>query len=273
KICGAFTLEKTLRKHHAKAAFTLAETLITLAIIGVVAAMTIPAVLNHGKRVGYRTAAFKAMSTLNDAIILYRSEYGEPAKCAYWDTNPYSSTGTCTAQCTGYTEEGNCQGHTCKETGGSLPSDYSGNFGDCKKLFDFFTENLNITKYCTSDAYENGCIPYYGGNDTVYLSKNPSADSVAVNKSTSGCAGFRQSNILSRRAFVTNDGLIYVPYSYFTPIFIVDTNGFAGPNRFGYDLIFLTFKAKLGDDPKVFTGGCEIVESGGITTSKLLYNR
>ncbi|MCD8024380.1 MAG: type II secretion system GspH family protein [Candidatus Gastranaerophilales bacterium] len=54
-----------LRKTKYFIAFTLAETLITLAIIGVVAAMTIPAVINRTHRKELQTAFMKQYSELN----------------------------------------------------------------------------------------------------------------------------------------------------------------------------------------------------------------
>ncbi len=48
--------------------FTLAEVLITLAVIGVVAALTIPAVLNNAGAVQYKSSVKKAAATLNSAI-------------------------------------------------------------------------------------------------------------------------------------------------------------------------------------------------------------
>lgn len=49
-------------------AFTLAETLITLAIIGVVAAITIPSLMQSSKDQQFTTAAKKAYSTLSSAV-------------------------------------------------------------------------------------------------------------------------------------------------------------------------------------------------------------
>ena len=51
-------------------AFTLAEVLITLGIIGVVAAMTMPTLLNSTQGAQYRTAYKKALSVLSQAIVL-----------------------------------------------------------------------------------------------------------------------------------------------------------------------------------------------------------
>lgn len=51
-------------------AFTLAEVLITLGIIGVVAAMTMPTLLNSTQGAQYRTAYKKALSVLSQAVVL-----------------------------------------------------------------------------------------------------------------------------------------------------------------------------------------------------------
>ncbi len=53
-----------------KNAFTLAEVLITLGIIGVVAAMTMPTLLNSTQGAQYRTAFKKALSVLSQAVVL-----------------------------------------------------------------------------------------------------------------------------------------------------------------------------------------------------------
>ena len=53
-----------------KKAFTLAEALIVLVIIGVIAALTIPAILANTEQHEYKTALKKAVSMLNQAIEL-----------------------------------------------------------------------------------------------------------------------------------------------------------------------------------------------------------
>ncbi|MCD8024245.1 MAG: type II secretion system GspH family protein, partial [Candidatus Gastranaerophilales bacterium] len=57
-------------------AFTLAETLITLAIIGVVAAMTIPSVLNHYQKQETIAKLKKAYTTLNQVMQLSELDNG-----------------------------------------------------------------------------------------------------------------------------------------------------------------------------------------------------
>lgn len=58
-------------------AFTLAEVLITLAIIGVVAALAMPAVLSNVQQTEFRTGLRKAISVLNSAITLNIALEGE----------------------------------------------------------------------------------------------------------------------------------------------------------------------------------------------------
>lgn len=53
-----------------KKGFTLAEVLITLGIIGVVAAMTMPTLMNSTNGAQYRTAYKKALSVLSQAVVL-----------------------------------------------------------------------------------------------------------------------------------------------------------------------------------------------------------
>ena len=53
-----------------RSGFTLAEVLITLVIIGVIAAMTIPTLMNNTNSQEYRTGIKKAISMLNQAITM-----------------------------------------------------------------------------------------------------------------------------------------------------------------------------------------------------------
>ena len=60
-----------------KKAFTLAEVLITLAIIGVVAALTIPSVISNTQQQEFKTGLRKAVSVLNQAITMNMALDGE----------------------------------------------------------------------------------------------------------------------------------------------------------------------------------------------------
>ena len=58
-------------------AFTLAEVLITLAIIGVVAAISIPSVISNSQQQEFKTGLRKAVSVLNSAITMNMAIDGE----------------------------------------------------------------------------------------------------------------------------------------------------------------------------------------------------
>lgn len=61
-----------------KKAFTLAEVLITLAVIGVVATLTIPVLMQNADEKATVTALKKAYATLSQAYKLAEQEYGTP---------------------------------------------------------------------------------------------------------------------------------------------------------------------------------------------------
>lgn len=57
--------------------FTLAEVLITLGIIGVVAAMTLPALIQRNNNKVVETRLKKFYSAINQAIMLAENDYGD----------------------------------------------------------------------------------------------------------------------------------------------------------------------------------------------------
>lgn len=62
-----------------KKAFTLAEVLITLGIIGIVAAMTLPSVIGHYRKKEIALRLKKFSSTFNNALHMAVAEYGDPS--------------------------------------------------------------------------------------------------------------------------------------------------------------------------------------------------
>ncbi len=70
-----------------KVAFTLAEVLITLGIIGVVAAMTIPSLVQKYKEKQRVTQLKKAYSVLNQAFLMAVNDYGTPDEWELTVTN------------------------------------------------------------------------------------------------------------------------------------------------------------------------------------------
>ena len=75
-----------------KSAFTLAEVLITLGIIGVVAALTIPSIINKIKHKELESGFQKAYSTFSQGIINMKREDGEGLAKYYAYYNPDTQT-------------------------------------------------------------------------------------------------------------------------------------------------------------------------------------
>ncbi len=62
--------------------FTLAEVLITIGVIGVVAALTLPVLISNHRKQVIETRLQKFYTTFNQAILLAENKYGE---VEYWD--------------------------------------------------------------------------------------------------------------------------------------------------------------------------------------------
>ena len=82
KVYSLFTTHHSLRK----TAFTLAEVLITLGIIGVVSAMTLPTLIESHNRQVVETRLEKFYSTINQAIVRAEVDFGDRSDW-YQDTN------------------------------------------------------------------------------------------------------------------------------------------------------------------------------------------
>jgi len=109
-----------------KYGFTLAEVLITLVIIGVVAALTIPPVINKYKDEELKSQFKKAYSTITQAI--YKTNmndfYGY-VRCYYKD-------------------------------GSGAPTQ-----NDCYSFYSKLAKNLQTQKICNNNSLSEGCVPVY----------------------------------------------------------------------------------------------------------------
>ena len=95
KLASPFTLHTSL-KH--KAAFTLAEVLITLGIIGVVAALTIPAIINNFNHKALEAQFKKSVSTISQVVIKTKTDMGIDnltEYCTYTVGNGYEHAPEC----------------------------------------------------------------------------------------------------------------------------------------------------------------------------------
>ena len=119
---AAFTLAEVFSPYYyspRRAAFTLAEVLITLGIIGVVAAMTLPSLVANYKEKQRVTQLKKSYSVLQQAFLRAVEKHGD---AQYWNLTP--------------TETGEI------DENGEQILDYSG----MTKVLGYFAENLNTQK-------------------------------------------------------------------------------------------------------------------------------
>lgn len=125
KVCYNISM-KGFEMNKNKLAFTMAEILITLGVVGVVSAMTIPTVINKYKTFVLKKQFAKSYSMLNQVInkSIADNDLAIPA-CYYFS--------------------------------GEGQYDLS----DCSSLKNSILSNLKIIKECKSNAYKNGCIPKY----------------------------------------------------------------------------------------------------------------
>lgn len=178
-----------------KKAFTLAEVLITLGIIGVVAALTMPSLMANYKKSVAKNQFKKTYSTLTNAFNQTVQDLGESVDCSHQS----------------YTSEA------------------------CKELWNEFVKNLNVVKYCETDAYAQGCVPDYSSENFPR---------------TQGCGGFSAPQIKEQQpAAVLADGSIIFPYGWqktLYPAIGFDINGFKKPNVGGQDVFSLGISNKSG---------------------------
>ena len=216
-----------------KVAFTLAEILITLGIIGIVAALTIPTLISKYQEKVLENQFKKSYAILNQALLSAQSQFGYLPKCYYpWE-------------------------------GGNLAE-----MSDCRQLTANFLASLKITKTCKDHAYENGCIPEYRGVDDILKEQHKDDEDYDEDYwqdyATINCGGFNTDKILNNKTvYNLADGTILFFFSNNSCVITaMDINGMKGPNKWGYDLYALTIRSDGNRFRFGFTG-CSSVEEGG----------
>ena len=157
-----------------------------MVIIGVIAAITVPSLINKYHDQQLTTQFKKAFSSMSNAINKTNAiDFSGQADCYYGNDG------------------------------------LSTNIQDCRNFYKTLEKNLNISRICRGQAKSKGCVPTYSSYPT-----------------NSGCTGFSQADINgANTVYVLSDGQIIIPYANIThPIFLIDINGFQGPNKYGYDL-------------------------------------
>ena len=252
-----------LRYKERKFAFTLAEVLITLGIIGVVAAMTMPALIHSYQQKVLQVQFKKFYSTFSNAIKYVQATNGTPMGCYYWVENPYTSN---PAKCANTNDYGSCTSWTLSD-GSPLPRDYNGDLSDCIQFGESLMKALNTIKFCESNALANGCLTdKHRGLDKVKKEQNPENE---YDPNTT----FSDSPMKNRYpAFVTADGTIYVRYYNMSdnPLFWVDINGSKAPNKYGYDIFMFKMVGNTTDGVTRIIQANGTIEKGGKTFNEML---
>ena len=247
-----------------KAAFTMAEVLITLGIIGIVAAMTLPALVGKYQKYVLKQQFKVAYSLVQQAITKTVADMGYVAGCYYWNQNPYAGNDYCAQR----DEWGNCTKYE------NMPSDYNGKFTECTTFIPEILSKFQVVSTCEGEAFDKGCIPEYEGFDTVKQanSDHEMSDEEAESASKE-CGNFRKNAILNDRyVYVFKNGIILMLYSNngSIPLFALDINGNKGPNKWGYDLFAFLIRGNVNKDLYLDGGGCMDPEKGGVTTTKMI---
>ncbi len=217
--------------HFKKAAFTLAEVLVTLAVIGIVAAMTIPTILNKYQEHIMVQKYKKVYSLLNNAVLQQYANNGDYYNCYYY-----------------------------------VSSASSGPLADCKAMYEDMKKVLKTSKICDNNAYKNGCIPNYKGIDTLQHEQNFKPDDPDFY--LKNCPGFSDNEMKNTdSAWVLSDGTIIVFYrNSFFRLIMVDLNGMQGPNKWGHDMFTFDLIETKNGVLKYKRGGCMLPEDGGISS-------
>ena len=117
-----------MRKIHKYAAFTLAEVLITLGVIGIVAAMTIPVMINKINHIVLKNQFKEMYSTLSTALLKTSYDMNFNTDCYYIHT----------------------------------PESFKVVNNGCEAFYkEYFTKNLKIIKTCDGNGFNDGCLPDY----------------------------------------------------------------------------------------------------------------
>lgn len=213
---------------NAKAAFTLAEVLITLGIIGIVAAMTLPSLIkNHEQRV-LKTQFLKAYSTLSQALLKTTADFGAVPECYKWEKRPYPAQ-----KCIRWSADGKtCTGWSTAD-GSPYPVDWDGPNADCAEFYKVFYKNLKVIKTCASTE-RDGCTSHYKGRDTFLKESDDTLTDQDLSDKTASDADLRESNFNRLPSVVLADGVTILSTKTVHPF--IDINGKKGPNKWGYDL-------------------------------------
>ncbi len=201
------------------AAFTLAEVLITLGIIGVVAAMTMPSLIEKHKEKELITRTKRAISEIKNAALMAQQETGIIGDYTFWFNHSNSSAKT-------------AQNFARYFTGAKVCT--SENSQGCKEFF-------YKVKYATKEGERSFIHPKIILNDDTLIEiiQNSSCKRSAVDcvqDANGACVEDEDGNITPVIKPSSECAILYI-----------DVNGSNSPNQFGRDahIVYLFLKITL----------------------------
>ncbi len=245
-------------------AFTLAEVLVTLGIIGVVAAMTMPVLIGNYQKKVLNDQFKKSYSLVQQAWRKAEVSLGYTPECFYWEKSPY------TVVCLERDRFGNCSKSQLSD-GSPVPSDVNGIYNECATFMEQIVKELDVIKTCRGNGVADKCIPPYEGYDTINSQNYDNLTDEDLETLSKGCSYWRKTEIHNNRTiYVLKDGTILFPYSG-PQLFAIDINGMKGPNKWGVDVFSFQTKAPSANSRlSIKPGGCMTPEKGGVSTAQKL---
>ena len=182
-------------------AFTLAEVLITLGIIGIVAAMTLPSLIANYQKKVYVTQLRKTISTIQQGV---QKMMADDEVNTLEDTSKYSNMRTTSGECN------------------------SPNNPDCEKYYEDFGKYFNIIKF--ESAKNDYKVSYIDTNDIDDMSQDyyyflQDGTMIKVDSTTGASNSFAGTD--QDETFNVSTWIEF------------DVNGLKRPNKYGYDVFNL----------------------------------
>jgi len=203
-------------------AFTLAEVLITLGIIGVVAALTIPTLMANYQKVQEVAALKKSYAEITEALRLMANDHGCPDDL----------------KCVGVFDDSNTLGNEFKKyfkLAKDCGATYDANDGSTKCMADSYSYNYDGS----GDRYDMDA-----DNSSYYRFVTADGFGIALEVGADNCANNQV------------DGKLNLNQSQVCGFMWVDVNGSKGPNNVGRDIF--AFKITNGKGPAIYPiGGSE----------------
>ena len=214
-----------------RVAFTLAEVLITLGIIGVVAALTIPTLISKFQEKALESQFKKTYSMLSQALQFTTYENGSEYKC--------------------YTQD---RVTNRPDPNGGSQFEYS----ECTKFHKSFFQNLKYVKVEFVNFH-----PYKTRQEVVAEGGTVSNNSCNFSFVANTNKYYLQDGSIIY-ALTNSNNILQALY------FVLDINGDKGPNKWGYDVFYLGPTKKYTGVLRIAETTCLICEKGGKSVEDIL---